>query len=402
MASNVYVNDSTNSCLDSGATPPSTNTYTNPADFCIKSWNDGQITLIPPAKDGSSKGAIDGPVQVKLGGFAACTGTCAAGKNKDKACTISDPDCPIGDSNTNFSIDIQSPHISSQSREQGPKGQAITLAGNDFGDGDNDAGEDDADDDAVDGIVRFIRQGDRAVVNAIFPCGASSWLINRVIAEFPVDTGAVVVNDGQIFDVQIERTDGRNSNFGTFTITGGTPGPVMCAIAPDCGPTGTSVTIDGKRFGTAGTVSFGSAAAATGPWADTQITATSPTQPTDGTYPVKVVAGGDSNTLPFSTICSGRPKVAESLTCTNATQSPSPYKNDTVNPDTDNDACINTSAISARFNMDMASGDNTDPNWDNSIRKPSNAAVLKCNTGAVFVDAQCSAAINDDDGVFWI
>ncbi|KKU25534.1 MAG: hypothetical protein UX39_C0026G0006, partial [Candidatus Magasanikbacteria bacterium GW2011_GWA2_46_17] len=148
----LFVNGGTNSCLDNAAVPPDTNTYTNPVDYCIKSWNDGQITLIPPARDGSSNGAIDGSVQVKLGGFAACTGTCAAGRNKDKVCATADPDCPIGDSNTNFSIDIQSPHISSQSRKQGPKGQAITLAGTDFGDGDNDAGDDDSDDDAVDGI----------------------------------------------------------------------------------------------------------------------------------------------------------------------------------------------------------------------------------------------------------
>ena len=146
---------------------------------------------------------------------------------------LADPDCPIGDSNTNFSIDLQSPHISSLFPSEGPKGQWITLNGADFG--------------ATAGTVRFIRRSDNTIINGNFPCGPTGWTNTQIIAELPVAAG---FNSGDVLEIQIERPDGRNGNFGTFTVNNTPLGPGVCAISKSCGEVNTIFDISGKRFGT--------------------------------------------------------------------------------------------------------------------------------------------------------
>ncbi len=107
-------------------------------------------------------------------------------------------------------------------------------------------------------------------------------------------------------DYKIRITSTSNSSYtdtsdGNFTIGGGTI-PTITSINPTSGTAGTSVTINGKNFGTTqgtSTVKFGTVTATVTSWSDTKIVAIAPTN--SGTVNVTVTTtAGASNGVPFT------------------------------------------------------------------------------------------------------
>ncbi|KKU25531.1 MAG: hypothetical protein UX39_C0026G0003 [Candidatus Magasanikbacteria bacterium GW2011_GWA2_46_17] len=276
----------------------------------------------------------------------------------------------------------------------------------------------------IEGIVRFINIADRAQrAVANFPCGKFGWTNTQIIIELPVDAP---FNATDVLEIQIERTDGRHSNFGKFTVNSDPLGPGICAISESCGESGTLFNVAGKRFGTAGgnivfrntSTAVETLAAKSPPdWSDESIQNVAvPAGLPDASYSIAARIAGppisNSNSLPFNKPCPGLPcdldttmlgcqedvdvcpalgptyscntttcrcvnnplpKVIEQNSCTIGTQSPSPYRDQT-------DACLNA-IIGARFNKDM----------DDATLIKTNMRFENCGS-----DSACSTPVNID------
>ena len=126
-------------------------------------------------------------------------------------------------------------------------------------------------------------------------------------------------------------TGGAASNSVSFTVTVPVPTASISSITPTSGPVGTSVTIAGASFGSAGAVSIGGSNAAVTSWSATQIVATVPAGLTAGAKTVTVTPTGAaaSNSVTYTvTVPDGTDKTPPTTTATGAT--PDGWYNRTV------------------------------------------------------------------------
>jgi hypothetical protein len=163
---------------------------------------------------------------------------------------------------------IYRPVISGLTPASGVVGQAITVAGANFG--------------SVQGTATVTFNGVAAAI--------SNWSDTSIVAVVPVaaTTGPVVVT-----------ANGLASNGMTFTVA--TP-PVISSINPTSGQAGLAVTIAGANFGAiqgSSTVTFNGVAAAITSWTASSITATVPAAATTGLV-VVTVGGYSSNGITFT------------------------------------------------------------------------------------------------------
>jgi len=167
-------------------------------------------------------------------GWTACVG----GANDGLYCTDSLEDCGTGSCEDKMNW--------------GPSGQYVTIYGTDFGD--------------TEGSVYFFdrTEGDHAdwevLGNADFPeaCGGEYWNDTTITVKVPeeYEVGSEPLAMGN-FDVYVKRHDLVSSNTVDFVVVSGEPGPAICSVNPDSGPTGTSVNFVGENLGNLdGTVKF--------------------------------------------------------------------------------------------------------------------------------------------------
>ena len=186
------------------------------------------------------------------------------------------------------------PQLSSITPASGPKGEYVTLSGDNFGESLGTV------------IFRNPRAGDEARADVNFPasCSEDFWHNNSVTVKVPRRYNDGVTELAEILHtVRITRADGATSNTVDFTVTSGTPRPGLCRIFPDNGPTGTNVIASGERFGAvAGEVIFSQNVAVTPPagaWSDGEIRVTVPSSAITG--PVRVRVGAqESNPVNFA------------------------------------------------------------------------------------------------------
>ncbi|MBU1034740.1 IPT/TIG domain-containing protein, partial [Patescibacteria group bacterium] len=132
------------------------------------------------------------------------------------------------------------PVILSLDPSSGPRGEYITLLGNNFG--------------YSVGTVRFKNKTteQEALGDTIFPpvCAEGYWTGNNVVVkvpqEFLINKTTLIAGD---YSVRLVRSDNSESNAMDFVVTAGNAKPGICAISPTVGPVGTAVTLNGERFG---------------------------------------------------------------------------------------------------------------------------------------------------------
>jgi hypothetical protein len=92
--------------------------------------------------------------------------------------------------------------------------------------------------------------------------------------------------------IKVTNSAGTGESSGVFTVTSGTPAPVITSFTPTSGPVGAQVTINGDHFTGTTTVKFGSASATSFTVNnDNKITATVPTGATTGKISVTTPGG---------------------------------------------------------------------------------------------------------------
>ncbi len=184
------------------------------------------------------------------------------------------------------------PIIASVSPASGAIGDYITLTGSNFG--------------ADIGSVYFENKtsGYKALASVDFPASCSNyWADTQVTVIVPASyqNGDKIV-PGSDFALYLVTQSGATSALTDFTITSDALSPGICAITPDTGAAGDTVTITGSLGTTAGKVSFFDSKDATlqGSWNNESITVTAPTGLSSGPVQVTSAAGATSNTLNFT------------------------------------------------------------------------------------------------------
>lgn len=300
----------------------------------------------------------------------------------------------------------KAPRIDAIDPTNGPVREYITLRGQNFG--------------AKAGTVIFaLPDQTTAVGNTDFPsaCAVEFWKDDEITVKVPE-----FYKDGKTplqevaHSIKVRRADTVESNSVSFSVKAGVAGPGICAIVPDNGaPVATKVDVYGERFGSVTGVLVFTDKLAANPvvkWSDGQITkAVVPAAAATG--PVRVVTADkqQSNSVNFFVgACSGNdqcklgqsccadgtcrvscvavatagghawrfstgeipklPQVVEEKSCSNVTQSPSPYKSTT-------DACFNAD-LSVRFTAKMEKASLV-PNF----------FVYKCGATAEFDPSTC-------------
>ncbi|MCR4278839.1 MAG: Ig-like domain-containing protein [bacterium] len=182
------------------------------------------------------------------------------------------------------------PAVLSIDPTEGPRGEYVTLFGNNFG--------------WNKGTVRFRNNAtqEEALADTNFPatCADTYWSSTNVVVKVPQQ----FLNNTQIipggYTVRLIRSDNVESNTMPFTVVNGNAKPGICSISPSSGPLGTPVTLSGERFGaTVGNLTFfdGTAGIPTG-WVSGEVKALVPVGAKTG--PVVVTANGEkSNTVQF-------------------------------------------------------------------------------------------------------
>ncbi|MEZ7821194.1 MAG: Ig-like domain-containing protein [Patescibacteria group bacterium] len=292
---------------------PITATNVNDEESCYNSWNNKEINVKVPFA------SVTGQLKVEL---------------TDAVKAVYKDD-----------FNVLSPYLSKLQPDKGPAGEFIRISGKNFG---NDTGK-----------AYFISANSAtlgAVTEVFAPSACSNvdtWKDNEIIIETPVLAKgyyAVVI-----------LADGHFSNYLVYQITDGVPGPGLCGVVPDQATKGTSVKLEGIRFGDSSdtrdpnaSVDFtGVKMAKNGndgieSWKDQTIKLNVPNGAVDG-Y-VKVTANSkESNPVYFnvlkSDLESDYPVIVESPGCDIDSRSPSPSNNAET-------ACTNI-IPEVRFNMDM-------------------------------------------------
>ncbi len=186
------------------------------------------------------------------------------------------------------------PQILEINPSAGPKGEYITLSGDNFGE--------------TVGTVTFrnpvTNDEARADVDLPEACATDFWRNNSITVKVPrrYNDGRTELSESA-HSVTVVRSDGANSNAIDFAVTAGTAKPGLCAINPDNGPAGTDILLSGERFGVArGAVIFSQnqrVSPPEGAWNDEEIRVAVPEAAVTG--PVKVVVGSqESNPLNFA------------------------------------------------------------------------------------------------------
>lgn len=196
------------------------------------------------------------------------------------------------------------PLIESIDPASGPVGEYMTLHGRNFGD--------------LVGTIQVVGpDGSTGPADTTFPAecdrGSRYWSDTAITFKIPASLRSAGLGGSSAtmpgaYQVYVQRRDGSvpSNRFGV-TVTTGTPGPGLCDVSPDTGPSGTEVTFTGERFGTtAGTVRFTGTSATTPAdsasileWTDQRVRATVPVGARTGS--VLVRAGDrDSNDIPYT------------------------------------------------------------------------------------------------------
>lgn len=329
---NIFSEEGLDACFDS-STPQTI------ANDCFDSSNSGDGTILTKIPVGST----DGSVSVTVAG-------------ESSTCNFDADD----DGSTSCQVTVRSPHIDSVSPSDAAAGDYITIHGTNFG--------------SSTGTVYFVASDGTSVVAELpsATCG-DTWSATQIVVIVPSDFA--VDTDVQI---QVETADTYYSNLEDFTVSDADR-PSICSIAPSCdNSAGQSSTITGKKFGTTGTVKYGTNTGTTTAWEDTSIAATAPSSLTQDTYQVTVTANSEtSNSVDYSIPCSEAPEVVESATC-NATSKIFPLPNPQPNEES---ACINSN-VGVMFDKDM----------DDATFTTSTLTLVECNTDDgtnTFTSASC-------------
>lgn len=255
-----------------------------------------------------------------------------------------------GANSNDLPFTITSPYIDSLSPTSGGQGQFITISGWNFGN--------------TPGQVRFVRPNG-TWTEAEPPQACSDWWSETEIV-VKVPAGLVA---GVSYQVEVvtaaggSNAENKRSNSESFLVTSQSPGPGICSLSPSSSPLldlPINVTLRGESFGTsrgASVVTFDVAnninSTTYSSWNQSEIVAQTPTGPSGnllgaGQWRVQVKVGNQLSNWKRFTVSQETttyPRVIESASCVNNTQSPSPYKDST-------NACGNA-VISARFTLPM-------------------------------------------------
>jgi len=185
------------------------------------------------------------------------------------------------------------PIIASISPSSAAIGDYITLTGSNFG--------------ADVGQVFFENKdsGYKALADVSFPAACSDyWSDTQVTVIVPTNyqNGDSIVAGSNFAIYLVASANGATSALTDFTITSNAPSPGICAISPDTGAAGDTITITGSLGSATGTVNFfsGIPATLTSAWNSTTITVTAPGGATSGPVQVLSASGVASNTLNFT------------------------------------------------------------------------------------------------------
>lgn len=318
---------------------------TRPLDVeaeCYDSANSGFGELLSKVAVGAQTGSVSVTV---------------AGSTSE--CTFDEDD----DGSASCEITVYSPYLESVSPSSSAAGDYITLRGSNFG--------------SSTGSVYF-KADDGSYVTAELPpssCG-DTWSDTQIIVIVPGDYAV-----GTDLDIQVRTNTDYYSNTQEFQVSDANR-PSICSIAPSCADsTGQSATITGKKFGSSGTVSYGSTAGSSSSWEDTSIVAISPSSLTQAEYGVTVtdVNSQVSNEVSYSIPCDNAPEVVETALCQEDSEIyplPNPQPNE-------EEACVN-SQIEIMFDQLM----------DEGTFSTSSLSLVECNTissGATSTDFVATA-----------
>lgn len=305
---NVYSQEGLDACFDNVTYLPAAVEAT-----CFDTASDTStiLTKIPVE-------SVDGSISVNVSGYSS-------------TCLYDEDD----DGSVSCAVTVDSPHIDSVSPTDAAAGDYITIHGTNFG--------------TSTGIVYFVDSSGSAVEAELPPasCG-DTWSNTQIIVIVPSDWAV-----GTALEIQIQSEIGGGdyySNREDFTVSDANR-PSVCSIAPDCHDSaGQTATITGKKFGSSGTVNYGTNLGTTGSWADTSIQATAPSTLSFDTYSTTVTdaAGESSNAVDYSIPCDNGPEVVESASCNSASDIyplPNPQPNEV-------EACINSN-VGVMFDQDM-------------------------------------------------
>ncbi|MBI1908341.1 IPT/TIG domain-containing protein [Candidatus Uhrbacteria bacterium] len=187
------------------------------------------------------------------------------------------------------------PVITGIDPSEGAVGDYITISGENFG--------------ILVGTVRLVDDaGNEAVAEVDFPeeCAEDYWEPTEITVIVPEEYQSGDGLSAGAFDVYVVTQEGAESDTTSFTVEDGDPSPGICAIDPDVGLAGTSVTIYGERLGSdEGSVAFydedGDVAATVDEdgWSSDAISLTVPSGAETGPVTVTSSAGDESNSIDF-------------------------------------------------------------------------------------------------------
>lgn len=187
----------------------------------------------------------------------------------------------------------ETPTINYVSPDEGGIGQYVTIVGSNFGNST--------------GSVYFDNQssGYRALGSDDFPeqCSDNFWGDEEITIIVPDSYTNDLDLDATTHDVMVVTRAGDESNTVEFTVSTAEPSPGICAIDPENGLPGDTVTIYGEKLGsTSGSAAFyneASATVASGGWSDSAIVTTVPESAETGPVSITSSSLEESNTINF-------------------------------------------------------------------------------------------------------
>jgi hypothetical protein len=157
--------------------------------------------------------------------------------------------------------------------------------------------------------------GTNVTISGSHLSGATTVSFNGSPAAFTVNSdsqiGATVPNGATSGPIAVTTPAGSATSSTSFSITTAPAPPTVSSFTPTSGPAGTSVTITGTNLTGATTVAFGGVAATFTVDADTQITATVPSNAVTGPISVTTPGGTATSSTPFTVISTtGAPTIS--------------------------------------------------------------------------------------------